>query len=363
MHDTDAPATAPGPDIAAPPSPTPAEIAATVVEDVKRRRLLEQMHAMPMEAIPVEPSTRAIDTALLAAQASIESVTKDSTATVKGRTKDGTAYEYKYDYAAGDDVLAVARRALHEQGLVLTPREPAPWSVVSIKIGRDEVPCLVGHFDLRHPESGEVKRYDVPMPIGNREPDKAIAGALTYLTSNFHRTLLQIPRTAAEPNPDPDKSGTDDRFEPRARPSATPSTNGRRDRFRSDDERREARLAEDRASRQPNAERRAPATVERPREPDEPAANESSELAEAQDEARSLWQRYRMLAAEAFPDKAPPSWTEEASIAMGHDAANVPRQWPLKPKIADYDAVIEHFTARLAEIERRQSDFDFGGTP
>lgn len=119
------------------------------------------------------------ESALVAAQANMVAVAKDST----------NAF-HKYKYASADDVIAAARIALNDQGLALIRN----WSVKFNEAGI----WVDSQFSLIHDGSvGVFNAGTVPFPViedKGRPLDKALAGALTSSLAYFLRDLLLIPK-------------------------------------------------------------------------------------------------------------------------------------------------------------------------
>lgn len=130
--------------------------------------------------------------ALVAAQAAVRPVEKDSTNNF-----------HKYKYASGDDVIASARAALNGAGLAVfatrwqVTETPVEWTDGDGKLCKDVALRLAVTFRAVH-DSGEVLDFEpfgVPvLPEKGRPIDKAEAGARTYALSYFLRDLLLIPR-------------------------------------------------------------------------------------------------------------------------------------------------------------------------
>jgi len=137
-------------------------------------------------------------TALIAAQAKVEAVKKDSRNEF-----------HKYDYASAESVLTGARQALDACGLAVFQ---AGWEFT--ELGREtirpanggetiEVPLLgvAIAYEVHHAESGESGDYRTVVPVREekgRPMDKALFGALTEGLAYFLRGLLLIPRADAE---------------------------------------------------------------------------------------------------------------------------------------------------------------------
>lgn len=60
--------------------------------------------------------------AFVKAQSEFPTIAKDATATVKGKTKDGRAYEYDYSYADLPSILGHVRPVLNKHGIAVTSR-------------------------------------------------------------------------------------------------------------------------------------------------------------------------------------------------------------------------------------------------
>jgi hypothetical protein len=159
--------------------------------------------ATPPEPAPLaaaRPRSANVRKALLQAQRTVRGVAKADTAKV---FKDGKEI-YSYKFASSEDMVEACREALLEAGLVW---ELVGWDLVEpaarTNDARDRrasvLPTLVGHFELSHPESGDVELRDYPMPIASRnDADKAVAGAITYLIGQSLRGLLMVPRVSEE---------------------------------------------------------------------------------------------------------------------------------------------------------------------
>lgn len=119
--------------------------------------------------------------ALIYAQRLIDHVVKDAENT-----------NHRYSYASADNIIAAARDALAEAGLVLV-RKAAPY-----RPGEGGQPGLLGCvFELMHPASGEKMNYRVSMPVienRGRPADKALAAAWTTTLAYALRDILLIPR-------------------------------------------------------------------------------------------------------------------------------------------------------------------------
>jgi hypothetical protein len=103
--------------------------------------------------------------------------------------KDATNAHHRYQYVSSETMLAHARHALLDAGLVLAVDD---WSVVP-----GDPPMLHVQHVLSHPESGASRMGTTAWPIieGKGRPlDKAVAGALTTGLSYMLRGLLLIPR-------------------------------------------------------------------------------------------------------------------------------------------------------------------------
>lgn len=128
---------------------------------------------------------------LLTAQKAIGEVKKDAENTYHG-----------YKYTSADEMVRVARAALHASGLTLT-LTGHDFSVLpeiqAVFSEDDAVPPYIfvtSHFSLEH-ESGERRAFDFTLPAipGSGRPlDKAILGCMTTSTAYVLRDLLQIPR-------------------------------------------------------------------------------------------------------------------------------------------------------------------------
>ncbi len=95
-------------------------------------------------------TTRKPDTlaaAFLKAQSEFPDIPKDGEATVKGTTKGGARYEYKYHYATLPAIFKAVKPVLHKHGLTITQTSDSG--------------CLI--TALRH-EGGEVLLSSIEMP-------------------------------------------------------------------------------------------------------------------------------------------------------------------------------------------------------
>ena len=117
---------------------------------------------------------------------------------------------HKYRYASAEEVLTVARDALNDNGLSLSPLSE---NIVPMPAGVTDgaAPCLLhARYILEH-EDGESRIIETHVPIvpeKGRPLDKALFGARTESLGYVLRDLLLIPRVDA-----PDVSGRADRGE------------------------------------------------------------------------------------------------------------------------------------------------------
>ncbi len=178
--------------------------------------------------------------ALVEAQAAIEAVSKDA----HNKHQD-------YKYASADAVIGEAKAAMAKARMACIVDR---WDLLPAGGERPHAEVAV-HFVVLH-ESGEMLPGHTTAPVipGNGRPiDKALAAALTTCQAYFLRSLLNIPRVAA----DDDISGRNDadhREETRPRGQ---SSNDRQERPRQE---RQERPREAKPATDPKA------TQEKPRE-------------------------------------------------------------------------------------------------
>ena len=76
------------------------------------------MHGEQPALVPLaSPSCREVCTALAVAQGEFEVPKRTKEATVRGQTKSGGAYDYKYKYAPLEEIIAAVKNALAKNGL------------------------------------------------------------------------------------------------------------------------------------------------------------------------------------------------------------------------------------------------------
>ena len=127
---------------------------------------------------------------------------------------------HKYRYASAEEVLTVARDALNDNGLSLSPLSE---NIVPMPAGVTDgaAPCLLhARYILEH-EGGESRVIETHVPIvpeKGRPLDKALFGARTESLGYVLRDLLLIPRVDA-----PDVSGRADRGERPQQPRPVPA--------------------------------------------------------------------------------------------------------------------------------------------
>lgn len=155
--------------------------------------------------------------ALAEAQGKIENPKRTKTAKVKGRTKDGSNYEYEYKYAPLDEIHDVIRAPLAEAGLAhlqfLTPRD-GQWvmrTIVSHRSGQwigCDYPIFQGRQDGAQGFASGVsyaRRYGLMLPLGiaaEDEDDANIADGRSFEQDEPVRQRGKgSTRTAAAPPP------------------------------------------------------------------------------------------------------------------------------------------------------------------
>lgn len=145
----------------------------------------------PPQPTPTPQAPDTLESALLRAQRSIETVQKASKNTHHG-----------YKYASAEDVLAAAREALHGAGLTAQTMSSTLEPVEHITIGKTGAQLYFGdiicEFALVLAATGETKRYTFRLPVvcdGGRPPDKAMLGSLTEARAYWLGHVLAIVRT------------------------------------------------------------------------------------------------------------------------------------------------------------------------
>lgn len=172
-----------------------------------------------LPGMPVRPVHQNLAEALAAAQAEFPDIPKNRTATVKGSSKSGTAYEYTYSYADFADVLKVVRPVLAKHGLAFY--QP---------IRRKEVKAYLTSV-LKH-VSGESIESD-GLPIAEIMNPQELGSQLSYWRRYDGCSLLGI-------QPDEDEDGR------RAALGTSKATKG--DRFAKQDEKMEKQAQENKIS-------------------------------------------------------------------------------------------------------------------
>ena len=104
--------------------------------------------------------------ALAAAQGEMTPIVKDKTAKVRGKTRDGTPFEYSFDYADLGSVLDAVKPALNKNGIAL---------MQSARVESDKivVETMIAHA------SGEWVSSELAVKPDDMTPQK-VGSALTY---------------------------------------------------------------------------------------------------------------------------------------------------------------------------------------
>jgi hypothetical protein len=146
-------------------------------------KIVDAMNAPNQHAIDlkeeIESQTRTWEYRLIAAQAAMARVVKDS------RVAFGNQ---RYSYTSAEDMIAASREALLSAGLALT----RSWDIIRNEHGS----FVVSEFSLHHP-NGTITMGRCPFPLvgqNGKGEDKAVATALTSSLGYFLRDLLMVPK-------------------------------------------------------------------------------------------------------------------------------------------------------------------------
>ncbi len=143
-------------------------------------------------------NTDKISEALAKAQGEFKAVKKSRTATVHGKSKDGTAIKYSYKYADLADVVEAIREPLCKNGLCFTQT-----------LDRDNLIST-----LMHSSGQQISNY-VPLVSAQGNGPQALGSSLTYSRRYGLTALLGI---AAEEDEDAQAAEAEGRVQPQQAP-------------------------------------------------------------------------------------------------------------------------------------------------
>ncbi len=175
----------------------------------------------PQGSFLASTETAEVWSALIDAQSKIEPPQRSKTAKIKGRTKDGIAYEYEYKYAPLDEILSKARKPLaqaslgHQQFPTHRGNQPVIRTVIFHKSGQWTANDYPIFYDASKGAQGfaagvtTARRMGLTLALGLAPEDDndhdadapAVAQPSAPVTRGATRTATPKAQPAAKPAP------------------------------------------------------------------------------------------------------------------------------------------------------------------